>query len=402
MNFIKKEIQAKTIWLIDIGTYKIRSWICTIKNRDVELVGYGEKRQDEDYINMQEIKDLEWVAENIGQAILKAEKDWDIFVEDIILNIPTENLFFEFSKINHIREDHEKEITQSELYEILTLVESIALKKHYWNIKKNSWYKKNELKLLIGNISNISVDGKNSKKLIWLKAHEINISILNIFIPESSYDYMGYLSKAIWKNIIKIIPSEYAVTWLFKKKKDMVIIDLWNSHTSLILKKWWNVIWAKKISLWMNDLIKQIRNNYNLTKNDIIKSIDLDRFTIEKTEFLQIFKDILAISLEELLWDKVCPNDFFMLGGWANKFIKHFLSNTDFHDSNVKIVWKIHFIDPEIDFLDDKIKNNPDWIDSAKSNINIYAMIKTTLNFIKHDKNIIEKTMQKVISDLDN
>jgi hypothetical protein len=48
-------------------------------------------------------------------------------------------------------------------------------------------------------------------------------------------------------------------------------------------------------------LIKQIRKNYNLTKNDIIQSIDLDRFNIEKENFLAIFKDVLVITLEEIL-----------------------------------------------------------------------------------------------------
>jgi hypothetical protein len=51
----------------------------------------------------------------------------------------------------------------------------------------------------------------------------------------------------------------------------------------------------------MNDLIKQIRVKYNLTKNDIIETIDMDRFVIEKIDFLTIFKDILCITLEEIL-----------------------------------------------------------------------------------------------------
>jgi hypothetical protein len=63
----------------------------------------------------------------------------------------------------------------------------------------------------------------------------------------------------------------------------------------------------------MNDLIKHIRKNYNLTKNDIIQSIDLDRFVSEKKQFLKIFKDILTITLEEILDKKICPNNFFMV-----------------------------------------------------------------------------------------
>ena len=401
MNFVKKEIKPKIIWIIDIWTYKIRVWICKIINRDVELIWYWEKRQDENYIIMQEFQDLEWISENIVQALEKAENDWNIKVDDVIINLPTENLFFEFSKINHIRQKTDSAVNDKELYQIMNEIEVLALKKHYKNIKNNSGYKKNDIKLLISNISNIKLDNLESKKIIWTNPKEINISLLNIFITESKYEIVRFLSKSIWKNIINIIPSEFAITWLFKKTKDVVIIDLWNSHTSIIVKKEWHILWAKKLSFWINDLIKHIRQNYNLTKNDIIQTIDLDRFVPEKIAFLEIFIDILSITLEEILGKEICPNNFFMAWWWSNKFIKNYLQNTDLNSSWLKIVWKISYISPSIDFIDDKITNNPEWIDAAKSNINIFAMIKTTLDFIKKDKNKIEKTLKKVIADLD-
>lgn len=401
MNFVKQEIKPKIIWIIDIWTYKIRVWICKIINRDVELVWYWEKRQDEDYIVMQELKNLQWISENIALAIKKAEEDWDIKVEEIIINIPNENLFFEFSKVNHLRENIEEKINDKELYETMNIIENIALKKHYKNIKENSWYKKSDLKLIISNISNILIDNNPTKKLIWTNPSEINISMLNVFIPESKYETIRYIEKSIWKKVINIIPSEFAITGLFKEVNDVVIIDLWNSHTSIIVKKDWDIKWAKKLSFWINDLIKQIRKNYNLTKNDIIQSIDLDRFWLEKIEFLELFKEILSISLEEILQKEVCPKEFFMIWGWANKFIKNFLKNTDFNNTSLKIAWNINFICPKIDFLDDKIQDNPDWVDWVKSNINIFAMIKTTLDFIKKDKNKIEKTLKQVIADLE-
>jgi len=401
MNFIKQEIKPKIIWIIDIWTYKIRVWICKIINRDVELVWYGEKRQDEEFIEMQEIQNLKWVSENISLAIKKAEKDWEIEVEDVIINIPTTNLFFEFSQINHIRENTKNDINDTELYEIMKIIEYQALKKHFKNIKDSSGYKKYDLKLIISNISKITADNKETKVLVWTNPSEVNISILNVFIPDSKYEIISYIKKAIWKNVINIIPSEFAITWLFKEEKNVVIIDIWNSHTSIIVKKDGNIEWAKKLAFWINDLIKQIRKNYNLTKNDIIQTIDLDRFILEKENFLSIFKDVLIITLEEILWKNICPNNFFMIWWWANKFIKNHLKNINLNESNLNIIWKVIFINPKIDFLDDKIENNEDWIDNAKSNINIFAMIKTTLDFIKKDKNKIEKTLKQVIHDLE-
>ena len=202
------------------------------------------------------------------------------------------------------------------------------------------------------------------------------------------------------KNIVNIIPTEFALLSLFHDKKSVIIIDLWNSHTSIIVKKDNFVLWAKKLSFWINDLIKRIRLNYNLTKIDIINTIDSENFLNEKTEFLEIFKDIIAISLEDILKDEVCPDNFFMVGWWANKFIKNYLEETNFNNYNLKILKSIKFISPKIDFIDDKITENPEWIDAVKSNINIYAMIKTALDFIKKDKSKIERTLKEIIEEI--
>jgi len=56
------------------------------------------------------------------------------------------------------------------------------------------------------------LDNLESKKIIGKNPKEINISLLNIFIPESKYEIIRYLSKSIGKNIINIIPSEFAIT----------------------------------------------------------------------------------------------------------------------------------------------------------------------------------------------
>ncbi|MDR1945250.1 MAG: hypothetical protein LBQ59_04220 [Candidatus Peribacteria bacterium] len=55
---------------------------------------------------------------------------------------------------------------------------------------------------------------------------------------------------------------------------------------------------------------------------------------------------------------------------------------------------------PKIEFIDDKITENPNWIDGAKLNINIYAMIKATLDIIKKDKNKLEKTIRKIVEEV--
>lgn len=400
MNFKRNEIPAKYIWIIDIWTYKIRVWICKILNRNVELIWYWEKRQDINDIDLLEIKNLENVCQNINQAIEKAQNDAKIKIEDFMINVISPNLFFESSKINYVREN-DKIIDEKEAYEILKDLEGQAFRNHYKRIKNSTWYNKSDLKLIISDVLDLSIDSEsNNTNIIWTNPKNISLSILNIFITENKFEFKDQIWKYLKKNITNIIPSEFALLSLFQDKKDIIIIDLWNSHTSIIVKKDNFVLWAKKLSFWINDLIKKIRKNYSLTRIDIINRIDTDNFINEKIEFLEIFKDIIAISLEDMLKDEVCPNNFFMVWWWANKFIKNYLENESFNNYNLKIVKKINFISPKIDFIDDKITENPEWIDAVKSNINIYAMIKTILDFIKKDKSKIERTLKEIIEEI--
>ena len=365
MNFKRNEIPAKYIWIIDIWTYKIRVWICKILNRNVELIWYWEKRQDINDIDLLEIKNLENVCQNINQAIEKAQNDAKIKIQDFMINVISPNLFFESSSINFIR-DNDKEIDENEAYEILKNLENQAFRNHYKRIKNSTWYNKSDLKLIISDVLNLSIDSEiNNKNIIWTNPKNIKLSILNIFITENKFEFKNQIWKYLKKNIINIIPSEFALLSLFHDKKNVIIIDLWNSHTSIIVKKDDFVLWAKKLSFWINDLIKKIRQNYNLTRIDIINSIDSENFLNEKNEFLEIFKDILAISLEDILKDEICPDSFFMVWWWANKFIKNYLEKTNFNNYNLKIVKNINFISPKIDFIDDKITENPEWIDAV-------------------------------------
>ena len=152
MNFDVKQIEPKFVWIIDIWTYKIRVGICKVFNRNVELIWYWEKRQDLDDISLQEIKNKENVCENVRQALEKAEIDAKIKVKEVMISIPTLNIFFETSTANYIKQEPEKSIDNNSMYNILKDIELNIFKNHYKRIKSSYGYDKNDLKLIISNI----------------------------------------------------------------------------------------------------------------------------------------------------------------------------------------------------------------------------------------------------------
>jgi hypothetical protein len=70
-------------------------------------------------------------------------------INDIILNIPFEEIFFQSSKINYIRENYKKDIDKKELLKIMKEIETQSLKKHYTAIRNTSGYKKKDIRLII-------------------------------------------------------------------------------------------------------------------------------------------------------------------------------------------------------------------------------------------------------------
>jgi hypothetical protein len=200
------------------------------------------------------------------------------------------------------------------------------------------------------------------------------------------------MSRFLWKNIKKIIPSEFAVTNLFKKKQDVVIIDLWSTQTSIIVKKDNKILWVRKHAFGIDSLIKNIRKNYNRTKIEIIQTIDQDIYEPEKQEFLEIFENILVISLEEIVWTDICPNDFFMMWWGSNKFIRKYLEKQNLNQNNLKIAKEINFVSPKIEYFEN--------IDSSKSNLNIYALMLGTLSFIKNENDPIEESLKSALLEI--
>lgn len=397
MTFNTQEITPEYIGIIDIGTSKIRVWVCAIKNREIDLLWYGEKRQDRNDIVMQEIHNIAWVCENIELALNRAQQDAEVEVEKLFINLPSSEIFMESSQINFIRKTSQP-INDLELYDIMTQIEKQALKKHWDTIKQQSGYARNELRLIMSNISNILVDGAPTKQLLWYDPEQIHISTSNVYIPTDKAEVSEYIEDYLGKKIIQIIPTEYSLLELFSNIPSIVLIDIWCTHTSVIIKHNHIVLGVKKLVFWMDDLIKTIIKKHRLSRGDIIAKIDENIFLPEKAQFLQVFNEILAIALQETLDNKICPHEFFMSGGGANSFIKQNLLDNNLQANGVKIPKQIEFIIPKVELMSGEDES---WVDKAKSNINIFSMISCCLNFVKKQKSPLETIVSKIIKELE-
>ncbi len=387
-QFKKKKISKDIVWIIDVWSYKIRVAICEYKRWSIKVLAFSEKRQSSDDIINNEIVNLEWVCDNIDLAIKKAEKEAWYKVENIVLNSVFSEIFF-YSNKNSFHRQHD-----------LKIISEIELENIFSKIEENYLYKLEDLELIISNISEIKLDSKVVETPLKETWKDLHFNMLNVFIPKSNFELINYIWTYCSKEVVKILPEEFCLAKIWEKNKEVVIINIGNSSSYITIKdNSWNIVWSLKIAVWIGSLIKKIKEVSDFSRAEIIKKIDRDDFyTKEKKEFLDIYSFLIVEALKDILWDKTCPNNFFIIGwGWSNNFFKNYFKKLDLYSMWLKITSKIKFILPDLKKLT-TIENVEEILN--KSNLNIISMIITYAKIIKQKESFVEKLLEKTLRKL--
>lgn len=396
MSFISKIIPSKKVLIIDVWTYKVKVAVCEFKNWEINIVNLAEKKQEITNIYGSEIANIEWVTDTISSVIDKALKNYNFNPKNIIINIPTSTIVSCWEKIDYERMDKNNEIDLNELDYIIWKIENKALNIAKNEIVKKTWFLDVDMKLITSSITEISIDWLKVSNPIWFTWKNISLSTLNIFIPVSRYNIIQTISNHLNKNISSIIPLEFSIPklliWSEYSMDDVLFLDIWNSKTSIIIQKKWVTIWFDRIEIWMNDLIRKIKKNHNLTTINILKNIDDKKFEKEKNEFLEVWETWLVISIKEILKENInIPTNILITGWWNLDFIKERFKNIDLSQYMLYLAKEFNFINIDLD----SISINTNWIEFNSSNLWLLSLIIAT-------KDIVESKQNKVLDLLKN
>lgn len=247
------------------------------------------------------------------------------------------------------------------------------------------------MKLITSSITDIKIDSFKVTNPLWFTGKNINLSLLNIFIPASRYNIINAIAGYLWKNILSIIPLEFSLpkvlsSWDYAYD-DILFIDIGNTKSSLIIQKAGIIIWFDKINLWMNDLIKSIKEKTWETTIEIIKNIqDNSKYLQEKKEFLSVWEAGFIISIKEILKANLVPYKILLSWGWDNNFVREYISKIELSTYTLHSLKPFSFI--SIDFEKD-IKINGDKKIFDKTNIWLLSMIIASKEIIQYKNNPI-------------
>lgn len=385
--------------IIDIGSYKLRLCAARFKNKKIELLGYTEKRQDISYFANQECLNLPGLCTNISEAIEKLERETGEQVSDIVINYPFGELFLSSKKINYKRDLAHKNIDLEEIESIMQSVEKLCLKKLIAEVEHMHGLSQDEIQIILSRVNSITLDGKHSAKINGKEGENLKISLMNAFIPLSKHNLIVQIWNVLEKNIYKILPSEYCITKIFPQK-DIVIINLGATQTSVSLKLEGDVHRISKIPIWVNDLVNKIAKQYSHRRAAIIENIWTELYSKEKQNFLRLWGETLGITIKEILWNTICPKEFYIGGGGANNdFIKDFIADFPFHNYGIKSFGKIEFVSEDLASVFKSMKHIK-LEDIWKIPLDMYTLLLETNHLISREQDIVSRSLKTAIKKL--
>lgn len=395
MPFQTQNLPSQVIAIVEVGSYRIKVCVCEFKNDKVNILTYSEKRQSTSYFVNGECKNLEMLGTWIKDALKKTEKENNIQIKDVVINYPFGELFFYNNKLNYKRENEKHLITKDELQKIFKKTEKIILQKCFKDIEKKSGFIETDIKLIISSILNINIDNQSYQRIIWETGSDMSISLLNMLIPMDKANHIKYIGEIIEKNIKKIIPTEFSLRTLFQEK-DIVIIHIGATYTTITIKLKGKITGISKIPIWVNDLTQMIASTHKHAKSEIIRNIDTGVYTEKEQDFLDIWKQWLIVGIKEILSDEVCPKDFYILSDISISFVEKSIGLINFPSSDIKLVNKIHFKEIKEAQIETQIEN----CDDFEISIEIAAMILELKNLIKKEKSPLVKSLKKAVLEL--
>ena len=399
MWFEKKRIEWKRFALILIGSYKLRICIASFLNTKVRILGYYEKRQDTSLFSNGRCVNLPWLAANISEAINTLEKKLWIYIEEIICNYPFWEEHLSITHSNHPRKKVDKPIDIWELEWVVLSAEKICLVKWASEIEKLYGLKNSELDIILSRITKIEIDWKKTEKIIGKSWNDIKLQVLNITIPKNQHktiqDLITYSDKKLWK----IIPVEYAI-WKLYPYKDIIIIDIGATQTSLSFKKSWTVQAIGKFPVWIHQLIELIAKNHSKTRSEILRDLTSHNYSLEKKYFTNIWGQAFGMSLAELLrWD-ICPRYFALVGWWANNtFLRDEILYFPYHHYDISVPMEREIVGEDLapvlaHIQDLQLK------DLEKMSLWMYALIEEMRRYITWNNETIRKPLEKALKKL--
>lgn len=338
-NKPKQEEKLQTYLALDIGTEFVKSVIYTSEKSKINVLGYDRTKQSESsmygafIINLQDVIDA--CDRSVGKAIEQAEKTSEkpiAIPKKVTIGIAGELVQGVTVLVNVDRENPDKEITESEVNNIVAKVKQNTFESTKEEIAEEIGIKSSQIEEVNSSINSVYIDGVRSSNAVGFKGAELVYRVFSTFAPQIHLDSVRQVASHLGLEIDQIVVEPYSLSLALENIRrpdaSAIFVDIGGGTTDIALVKNGDIIGTRMFAIGGRVFTKRIEKdlglNYAEAEEMKMKYSD-GKLNAEEDEKVRkaVNKDIntwltgVQLALEDFEDVEEFPTEIYLCGGGA-------------------------------------------------------------------------------------
>ncbi|MDQ6898385.1 MAG: hypothetical protein M3072_02570 [Candidatus Dormibacteraeota bacterium] len=316
--------------VLDIGSEFVKVLILTRQGSDAMVLGVAKEPQAPASIENGAIIELDTVIEAANRALETAED-----MAGVIPGLATVGLAGELvkgfsSSVAYPRERPDSRVKESELRNMLQLVQRRALHEAEHQLELERAYGNLEARLIQSNITRVRIDGYPVANPIGYEGRHMDLTVFNTFAPVMQVGAVETVARDLDLDLVSMVSQPYAVAracagddaW----EEGGIFIDMGGATTNVALLRQGAVEGTRMFSLGGQALTRRIAVEFGLSFQDaearklrhsegVLRPAERQQISGLLTGDVEVLLQGLHLSLVELARDELLPANLYISGG---------------------------------------------------------------------------------------
>jgi len=316
--------------VLDIGSRFVKVLILSRQGSDATVLGVAKEPQAPDSIQNGAIVELDRVIEAANRALETAED-----MAGVIPGLATVGLAGELvkgfsSSVAYPRERPESRVRESELRNMLQLVQRRALHEAEHQLELERAYRNLEARLVQSNITRVRIDGYPVANPVGYQGRHMDLTVFNTFAPFTLVGAVETVARDLDLDLVNMVSQPYAVAracagddaW----EEGGIFIDVGGATTNVALLREGAVEGTRMFNLGGQALTRRLANELGLSLQDaearklrhsegVLSASERKQVSRLLSGDVEVMLQGLHVSLVELARDDLLPANLYISGG---------------------------------------------------------------------------------------
>lgn len=265
--FRKKDKKQYAISL-DIGTEYVKTVIFRVEDGYGVAVGSAKEKQKLSDMQGGAVTDIQGVIRNCEAAIDKAAQEAGVVPDQVVVGIAGELVKGVSNTISHTRKKPQERLTQTEIQEIIAVVQQQALEMNKQALAWETGHTEIDVQLVNSAVVSMSIDGYRVQNPMGFSGRNVNISVYNSFAPIVQLGAIQTVVEALGLDLLSVAAEPYAVSQCLGQEESAdlsgVFVDIGGGTTDIAVVRGGGLEGTKMFALGGRTFTKRIANDLKI------------------------------------------------------------------------------------------------------------------------------------------